>query len=569
MLLGYNIRGGSVQLRTPYFSNHPVSYSVGDLVSALQHCYSGFFWVTCGVGAVLLVAAIWFLGLWLRAQGRAKDFDQELAELQQVANSWGEEKSKLEGELNRSFGANKELKDENTKLREQNFDLTQSNTEQATSLKTLSESVARTQQDLATFKLEFGAQAAGKFKEALEEAQKQLTTKTQTLLDGTKESFTQTVGNFTTNATGLKKEYTDGVAKLREQIAALQASSNQATEVTNNLTAALYGSNKFVGTWGEITLQNFFEQQGLKEGVDFLAQESLQDEKGGLKQPDYLVNLPGEKLVVIDCKVSLKPYEEYCTAQEKVQNPTLSPGERAAAQREAKEKLKALKGSLLNHIKSLEDKQYHNLPKLKGKTIDGTLMYIPVEPLAMMLFTEDYLRDLFQEAAKKDVCITGRSTLLPILKVINQMWTIDIQKQQVDKTYTIAAKIYESVLKLTEDFDKVVTKLGDSQKLLTGIKNRMIYGKREPIVKLAQQLKGLGARSNKGLGASWLEDAEEREVYNADELENNSSGEPKALSGASRSELDRTDSEVGALKDDALGLEGGEDRALEGGIFER
>jgi len=82
-----------------------------------------------------------------------------------------------------------------------------------------------------------------------------------------------------------------------------------------SLTNALRGESKTRGMWGEAVLQRILELAGLREGAEFRTQVSHQgDEAEGRLIPDVVLDLPQERAIVIDAKVSLVAYERYVSA---------------------------------------------------------------------------------------------------------------------------------------------------------------------------------------------------------------------------------------------------------------
>ena len=51
------------------------------------------------------------------------------------------------------------------------------------------------------------------------------------------------------------------------------------------------------------------------KGVHFSTQGGYKDENGKLKKPDFIINLPDNKHLIIDSKVSLTAYESYFNAE--------------------------------------------------------------------------------------------------------------------------------------------------------------------------------------------------------------------------------------------------------------
>ena len=76
-----------------------------------------------------------------------------------------------------------------------------------------------------------------------------------------------------------------------------------------NLTKALKGDSKTQGNWGEMVLEKILENSGLKKDLHYLVQKTQKTTEGKTVQPDILITLPDNKVIVVDSKVSLIDYE--------------------------------------------------------------------------------------------------------------------------------------------------------------------------------------------------------------------------------------------------------------------
>ena len=65
------------------------------------------------------------------------------------------------------------------------------------------------------------------------------------------------------------------------------------------------GKSQTQGAWGEMILQTILEKSGLREGEEYVTQQSHINEEGERQRPDVIVKLPNEQSIVIDAKVSL------------------------------------------------------------------------------------------------------------------------------------------------------------------------------------------------------------------------------------------------------------------------
>jgi DNA recombination protein RmuC len=205
---------------------------------------------------------------------------------------------------------------------------------------------------------------------------------------------------------------------------------------TNNLTQALKGDSKFQGDWGELVLENILESSGLRNGIEYSTQTSLDSEEGDRYRPDVLVHLPDDKQIIIDSKVSLKAYELHCSSQDPI---------------ERERHLKAHVESLLNHVEDLAEKHY---PKLKGlKTPEFVFLFTPIEPAYLMAMRHD--PELATRAWKKGVAIVTSTTLFTSLKTVASIWRLEHQNRNAQEIAQEAAKLYDKFVGFHDDFEKI------------------------------------------------------------------------------------------------------------------
>ena len=169
--------------------------------------------------------------------------------------------------------------------------------------------------------------------------------------------------------------------QVRQQIQNLTELNKKMTEETTNLTSALKGSSKVQGDWGEIQLSKIFELSGLEQGLNYTLQENIKTEDNMNVRPDAIVKFPDGKSIVVDSKVSLTAYTDFCNED----TPSLK-----------KAHLEHHLTSVKKHIESLSGKAYQ---KNLDSSVDFVFMFMPIEAAFTLAMQSD--PSLFQTASKK------------------------------------------------------------------------------------------------------------------------------------------------------------------------
>lgn len=277
-------------------------------------------------------------------------------------------------------------------------------------------------------------------------------------------------------------------ANMESLIKVLSEQHSQMNSTAQNLVNALKGEQKTQGNWGEMALERILESSGLENGREYHLQSSFRNEQNELLRPDVVIQLPDEKHIIIDAKVSLKAFEQYINSDD------------------PSEKKLALNNHLLSiksHIKGLGEKDYSHLPGIT--TPDFVLLFMPIESSFSLAMKEE--PTLYQQAWDKKVVIVTPSTLLATLKTVEGLWKHERQNRHAHEIAEQAGRLYDKFVNFVGDLEKVGTKQKEALKSYDEAMSKLSDGKGN-LTRSAEKLKELGVKSKKQLDRKFLDENE-------------------------------------------------------------
>jgi len=283
-----------------------------------------------------------------------------------------------------------------------------------------------------------------------------------------------------------QKESISMHSALKEQLLGLKDLNQQMTKEATNLTKALKGDSKMQGNWGELVLERVLEKSGLEKDREYFVQQSFTLADGSRVLPDVVLNLPNNKKMIIDSKVSLVAYERYVNAEED-ERPLL---------------LKSHIMSIRKHVDQLSDKNYQDLYDIESP--DFVLLFIPIEPAFAIAINED--NSLYNKAFEKNIVIVTPSTLLATLRTIDTMWNNEKQQRNAIEIARQAGALYDKFEGLVKDLTGVGKKIDDAKKDYSSAMNKLVEG-RGNLITSVEKLKRMGAKAKKSLPERILERA--------------------------------------------------------------
>ena len=278
---------------------------------------------------------------------------------------------------------------------------------------------------------------------------------------------------------------------LKGVVQQLMEQSLRIKDEATNLTRALKGDAKKQGNWGEVILERVLERSGLVKDREFRLQASITDMDGRRLQPDAIIDLPENKHLIVDSKVSLVAYERWVNAEDDI--------ERAAFARQH-----IL--SVENHVKDLSAKNYHELYGIESP--DFVLLFMPIESALSMSVSEK--PDLFSDAWDRKVVIVSPSTLLATLRTIASIWKQERQTRNVIEIAKEAGALYDKFHGFLTDMDQVQLQLQRALKSHEDASKKLSFGAGN-VIRRVENLKKLGAKANKQIDSKYLDEEIEEE----------------------------------------------------------
>lgn len=276
----------------------------------------------------------------------------------------------------------------------------------------------------------------------------------------------------------LERDRLEQYGQLAQQLQEARLSDAQLIRSTHALESALR-SNSARGQWGEVQLRRVVEASGMLKHVDFLEQVHSSGTDSTVR-PDLVVQLPGEKQLVVDAKV---PLSSYLAAQELGSVPAGEQGNRPLDGGGSQQALLAAHAKALRaHVDALSNKKYWDIP---GNSPELVICFLPAESILAAALMAD--ATLLDHALSKNVVLASPSTLLAVLKSVAFTWRQDVLTDSARELFELARQLYERMGTLGEN----VGKLGLSLKSSVDRYNSMVGTLEARILPTARKLNAM------------------------------------------------------------------------------
>lgn len=246
----------------------------------------------------------------------------------------------------------------------------------------------------------------------------------------------------------------------------------ESTEIKNAIATAekyaraLTTDQNSRGEFGEDWLEQILKFANLKENIHYSKQVSTTDVK-----PDFIVNLPNDKHLIIDSKVILKNYINY----------------RQDGSGEIK---KAFITDLTNCINSLAKKNYEEIEQANQPGF--ILMFIPIEACVNLIYTDYDFKKVIKLANSKNIIIIGSASLIVTLRLINQLWASKIHNDNIQNIITVGENLYNNIALHAQNLLNIQNSIDKASASIQTELNRFTSRGNGSIFKEAERLREFG-----------------------------------------------------------------------------
>ena len=356
-------------------------------------------------------------------------------------------------------------------------------------------------------------QADEKLAEQIKFLQAELTNTTQKLLDIRSEKLEQTnktqmssiIDPLKETISKLEKEMKETQAQHGNTTTRLETSIKNLVEKTESignradrLVETLLYQPKSQGDWGELVVKEMLESQGLKEGIHYIYQPTLRDEKGQtlrneetnkIMRPDFILHLDEKEDVIIDSKMTIISYDNYVHAK--------TDDEREIYAKE-------ILTSIHNHINELRRANYAAYIENGRKSADFVFMFIPNEGAMQVAMAHE--KNLWRDTFLKDrIFIVSEMNLYAALRIVNVTWRQIEQNKSYAKVFQTVGLLLDRLNGFIEKFGKVEKSLQQATKAYEEANHQLMIGSRS-VLDTGYRLRDMGVKTKKALPESYLDE---------------------------------------------------------------
>jgi DNA recombination protein RmuC len=261
--------------------------------------------------------------------------------------------------------------------------------------------------------------------------------------------------------------------ELKGQIETLAKSALDVGSKADQLASAMLGNVKQQGEWGQLQLTVQLEKAGFVEGTHFSNQHYGENEDSERRIADTVLWLPNDNSLVIDAKVTLPSWKEFCSSE-------TDEAKKAALSR--------MTASVKSHYVGLAKKDYAHVVG-KGRTIPFTIMFIPIEPAGLEILRAD--PELFNDACRRGVIMVTPTSLFGMLQLISSLWSFHDKQKNALEIAEQGRLLLKKLNSFLDTFADVGTRITNAANTFDDAKKQLHTG-RGNLISIADKMAAMG-----------------------------------------------------------------------------